>query len=557
MNGNFKNLDIIIDIFYENLNNKWSVKGFDIDEKQLKKMQDKEISIFKKDILDGKFSEQTFGRAWGIKINMPKEYKYIFDEINRSSKKERENTYLDLSKDYEPWTQWVEKYKDDWTDITFANYKKNNNTTRLSFKEGSVEIISNISNSYNTQNKFLTDFRLKGVSGDLDYDFLMQGKCEIVSKTYIAKNNNNPKNTKNEKTVKNQNVTIKKDNEGPIINVNKTFEANNDLTALVNGKIKDKSKIVSITIDGDEVALNNGFFSKKLYVKPKGQNINIIAIDKHGNKSKKTVKLVRSTLVVEEDIFDFLDPRKIKSNTNDNAVALIIGVEEYENTFSAPFAANDALVFNDFARLSLGIPYNNIKLLTNDDAGRNNTIKALKSWLPKKIIENETELFIFYSGHGLASEDGSDLYLLPADGDPEILEDTTLLRNNIFEIITDLSPKTVTMFLDTCYSGATRSEELLVASRPIFIEAEEQNIPVNFNIFSAASGKQTAKVLKEAEHGLFSYFMMKGLEGEADSNNDRTITNGELHAFVNKNVSRQANQTPQLNGDPEQVLVKW
>ena len=56
MNGNFKNLDIIIDIFYENLNNKWSVKGFDIDEKILKKMQDKELSIFKKDIHNGKFS---------------------------------------------------------------------------------------------------------------------------------------------------------------------------------------------------------------------------------------------------------------------------------------------------------------------------------------------------------------------------------------------------------------------------------------------------------------------------------------------------------------------
>ena len=113
------------------------------------------------------------------------------------------------------------------------------------------------------------------------------------------------------------------------------------------------------------------------------------------------------------------------------------------------------------------------------------------------------------------------------------------------------------MFLDTCYSGTTRSEEFLIAAKPILVEPEEQEIPINFNIFSAASGKQTAKVLEEAEHGLFSYFMMKGLEGEADSNKDRTITNGELHAFINKNVSRQANQTPQLNGDPNQVLVTW
>ncbi len=555
--GNFKGIDLPVYIFYEFLNNEWTIKGFNVDERKLQIIQDNELSIFKKDIIEGKVSDKSLVKAWGLKITIPNQYKTYFKEINKLSKKERINFFNENISGVEPMSKEINKLIDDWEDITFTSSKKNTNTTKLSLKEGTTEIIGNISNSYKTEKKFLADLRFKGISGDTDYDFLMQGKCELVSNTYIAKNNTDSNNSKNKKTHKNQNVNVKKDNEGPIITVNKTFEANNDLTALVNGKITDESKIVSITIDGDEVALTNGVFSKKLYVKPKGQNINIVAIDKHGNITKKTVKLMRSTLVAEENIFDFLDPRKIKSKTNDNSVALIIGVEEYENTFSAPFAANDALVFNDFARLSLGIPYNNIKLLTNDDAGRNDTIKALKSWLPKKIIENETELFIFYSGHGLASEDGSDLYLLPADGDPEILEDTTLLRNNIFEIIKDLNPKTVTMFLDTCYSGATRSDELLVASRPIFIEAEEQNIPVNFNIFSAASGKQTAKVLKEAEHGLFSYFMMKGLEGEADANKDRTITNGELHAFINKNVSRQANQTPQLNGDPEQVLVQW
>ena len=113
------------------------------------------------------------------------------------------------------------------------------------------------------------------------------------------------------------------------------------------------------------------------------------------------------------------------------------------------------------------------------------------------------------------------------------------------------------MFFDTCYSGATRSEEFLVAAKPIFIDVEEQEIPTNFTVFSAASGRETAKVLEEAEHGLFSYYMMKGLEGEADSNSDNQITNGELIAFINKNVSRQANQTPQLSGDPNQVLVQW
>ena len=169
----------------------------------------------------------------------------------------------------------------------------------------------------------------------------------------------------------------------------------------------------------------------------------------------------------------------------------------------------------------------------------------------------KNNLFQKISERSLASKNGEELYLLPTDGDPDMVEDSTLLRNQIFDRIAKLNPRSVTVFLDTCYSGATRNEEFLVAAKPIFIEAQEQDIPDKFTVFTASAGKETAKVLEEAEHGLFSYYLMKGLEGEADANSDNKITNGELIAFINNNVSRQANQTPQLNGDPDQVLVQW
>ena len=63
-------------------------------------------------------------------------------------------------------------------------------------------------------------------------------------------------------------------------------------------------------------------------------------------------------------------------------------------------------------------------------------------------------------------------------------------------------------------------------------------------------------------NGLFSYFLMKGLEGDADTNNDKKITYGELHSYVRSNVTRQAvrlgrEQTPQLQGDENRVLVEF
>ncbi len=75
----------------------------------------------------------------------------------------------------------------------------------------------------------------------------------------------------------------------------------------------------------------------------------------------------------------------------------------------------------------------------------------------------------------------------------------------------------------------------------------------------ATTGDQTAKPLLEAKHGMFSYFLMKGMEGEADANNDNEITAGELHSYVQTNVIQQSSgsQTPGLQGDATRVLVRF
>ena len=100
---------------------------------------------------------------------------------------------------------------------------------------------------------------------------------------------------------------------------------------------------------------------------------------------------------------------------------------------------------------------------------------------------------------------------------------------------------------------------MLIASRPVGLRVLEQSIPDNFTVMAATTGDQTAKPLEEAKHGMFSYFLMKGMEGEADANNDNQITAGELHAYVEQNVVQQSSgsQTPELQGDASRVLVRF
>ena len=170
---------------------------------------------------------------------------------------------------------------------------------------------------------------------------------------------------------------------------------------------------------------------------------------------------------------------------------------------------------------------------------------------------------MFFAGHGLASPDGKDLYLLPYNGEPSLLDGTALLRRELFEVIGKAKPKSATIFLDTCYSGLSRGKETLLASaRGIVVTPKPQSIPSGFTVLSAASGQQISSGLKEAKHGLFSYYLMKGMEGGADANGDKKITAGELHAYLAKRVQKQAvrlgrEQTPELSGDGERVLVRW
>ena len=318
--------------------------------------------------------------------------------------------------------------------------------------------------------------------------------------------------------------------------------------------------MVQVTVEGVAADLNSdgSFTFPSLFVPSNGTSVKIEAIDKWGNKSQKIVRLSREAVQTAALSFAPLNPTTFSAKRNADAVALIIGIADYKRTAKAKFADRDAEFFRDYATRKLGVPEGNVKVLTNDTAGMADIIEATNVWLPAATKPNRSDVYVFFAGHGLGSDDGKEVYLLPYSVIPKVLEKTAVLRSELFDKISAAKPKSVTVFLDTCYSGTSRSEEILLAQRGISIVPKEQSIPKGFTVFSAAGMKQTAKMLAEAKHGLFSYYLMKGMEGPADSNKDRKITAGELHQYVLANVSRlQRNQTPEMQGDGERVLVAW
>ena len=331
----------------------------------------------------------------------------------------------------------------------------------------------------------------------------------------------------------------------------------------ITGIARDNIEVAEVTVDGKPVSLtSNGKFKYSIFVPSDGVSLNIQVTDIAGLTSSKTIKLERNETTISTLIsFNRLNPLGKRVKTNSNALALIVGVEGYKNTnASALYADSDAKMFRDYASEKIGIPENRIKTLLNDNAGRIDITRAIKTWLLKRTVTDKTDIYVFFAGHGLATDDGKGMYLLPYDGVPDLLEDSAIQRKQLFADIQATKPRSVTVFLDTCYSGGTRNEETLVASlRPIIITAKQQSIPDNFTVLSAAKGNQTSQSLEEAKHGLFSYYMMLGMEGGADINNDNKITARELHEYVVDKVERQSQfrQTPELQGDKDRVLVQF
>jgi hypothetical protein len=336
-------------------------------------------------------------------------------------------------------------------------------------------------------------------------------------------------------------------------------QPNNDGLFFIN--IKTNADTASLQIDGKEEGgkTDGNYTLKRIARAGQSSSFKIVATDIYGNTDTKTINVTRAISEAKASYAD-LNPTNIKRRSDRDAVAIIIGISDYKNLPKADFANDDARVFYDYAIRALSIKPDNIKLLVDGDASEVGIYKAFKTWLPSKV-RSSTDVYVFYSGHGLPTSDGKGLYLLPQLTDRDLISKTAIQMQEVISDIQSTKPKSVTLFLDACYSGQSRTGETLIASaRPISIRSESRIFPDNFTVITASQNDQISSSNPDLKHGIFSYYLMRGMEGDADTDKDGKITLGEMQSYLVENVGRQAGmmnrkQEPQLIGDTNRVLV--
>lgn len=165
-----------------------------------------------------------------------------------------------------------------------------------------------------------------------------------------------------------------------------------------------------------------------------------------------------------------------------------------------------------------------------------NNIKHEIKWLQDVITvyNGDAKIIFYYAGHGIPDEQNKSAYLLPIDGYGSDVT-TGYALEDLYKALGSLPSKSVTVFLDACFSGAKRDGEMLASARGVAIKVKQATPVGNIVVFSAAQGDETAYPYKEEEHGLFTYYLLKKLQ---ETKGDVTL--GELGDYIKTQVERQS-----------------
>ena len=222
-----------------------------------------------------------------------------------------------------------------------------------------------------------------------------------------------------------------------------------------------------------------------------------------------------------------------------------IGIGTYRDPKLTPrrYAATDAETVAAYVQSLGGVPPSNIRLLQDQKALRADLHEALFGWLPQHAAKDAV-VIVYFSGQAMATPTG-DILLAPYDGsaaDSRRLYSLTDLESAFAK----LQAKQVLFLFDGMVSRL-RGEAKGKSTAHWDLGGG--------NTVGLIGGEDLTKGLEDDQHrhGLFTYYLLKGLRGEADTNRNGTVTFGELAGYVRQKVSWAAKT--QFNQDQRPLLL--
>ncbi|MFN9576172.1 MAG: caspase domain-containing protein, partial [Gemmatimonadota bacterium] len=158
------------------------------------------------------------------------------------------------------------------------------------------------------------------------------------------------------------------------------------------------------------------------------------------------------------------------------------------------------------------------------------------------VKPGRSDVFVFYSGHGAPALKGGKAYLVPADGDPTYITATGYPVEALYEGLSRIGAKSVLVAMDACFSGSSASGGMLIKNAsPAMLKVSDPIFKIpNGIVLSASAADQISSWETQRRHGLFTYYLLAALSGEADADADKKVTLSEVETYLAENVEYAA-----------------
>ncbi len=265
------------------------------------------------------------------------------------------------------------------------------------------------------------------------------------------------------------------------------------------------------------------------------------------------------------------DKVEVKKSTNlievGNKLAVLVGVNKYDDSSinQLSYSVKDT---QDLYRILVdpakgGYNTRSVKVLSDADAekpSRNNILSKLTA--TSRIASSEDSILFYFSGHG--HEIDGKPYLLSFDSYRNTIENTALPIELIRKTMENSLARVKIIIVDACHSGAVKGLKDSGIMTKSFFESFFPP-PEGFVVLTSCKLGESSHEWDEKEHGVFSYYLLEGLSGNADRDGDKIITVTDAYRYSCENVKKWAfekglEQTPFLDariaGDIPFVLVE-
>jgi uncharacterized caspase-like protein len=215
--------------------------------------------------------------------------------------------------------------------------------------------------------------------------------------------------------------------------------------------------------------------------------------------------------------------------------ALIVGISSYKNlpaNQQLPYAERDAqAIFTVLISPEGGnFQAENVHVLTNEKATLANLHRQINTWLPG-TAKPDDRVMIYFAGHGFISNGKG--YLAPYDLDKDRIPQTGLPMDELGAAIGGkIQANWKVLLTDACHSGAISPEDTEA------LQGRLMNL--NKSLFSLTASRARERSFEHPDlrggHGVFTHYVVLGLEGEADADGNGVVTADELAEYVHTQV---------------------